>query len=64
MLLKIVSFFLIFIIVLAMFGQLRTAGRWLGIGPRKRQAHLAARRCNSCGAPRVGRGPCACGAED
>lgn len=49
MILKIVTLFLIGMGVLAMFGRLRLPGM--------RQA----KTCKSCGAPRVGRGPCPCG---
>lgn len=52
MLVKIITFFLIFMAVLAFFGRLRLR--------RKRGADL--RRCPRCGAPIVGRGGCACGA--
>ncbi len=51
MLLKIVSLFLIFMAVLAMFGRLRLPGR-----PR-----LSAGKCRTCGRPRIGKGPCPCG---
>jgi hypothetical protein len=47
MIIKIVSLFLIGMVVLAMFGRLR-------VGKRPE-------RCRSCGAPLVGRGPCPCG---
>ncbi|MEM8824964.1 MAG: hypothetical protein AAGF30_15260 [Pseudomonadota bacterium] len=53
MIIKIVTFFLIGIAVLAMFGRLRFPG----------SAKLARLRgkCPACGAPRVGRGACPCG---
>ena len=51
MIVKIVTLFLIGMAILAMFGRLRYPGR-------RRSGRL---RCPQCGAPRVGRGPCACG---
>lgn len=51
MIFKIVSLFLVGMAVLAMFGRLRFPG----------QARLMGRKCKTCGAPRVGRGPCPCG---
>ena len=51
MLVKIVTFFLIGIGVLAMFGKLRYPG----------QARIAAAKCKSCGKFKIGRGPCSCG---
>ena len=55
MILKIVTLFLIFMVVLAMFGRLRLPGT-KGV-----RGKLAAKRCRACGAPRAGRGPCPCG---
>lgn len=49
-LVKIVSFFLIGMVVLAMFGKLRLPG----------QKRLDAARCPSCGRFRIGKGPCSC----
>ena len=49
MLLKIVSLFLIAMMVLGMFGKLRF--------PRPR---LMAKKCKKCGTPMVGAGPCPC----
>ena len=49
-LVKIVTFFLVGMAILAMFGKLRL--------PKVRLPR--AERCGSCGAPRVGRGPCPC----
>ena len=54
MILKIVSLFLIFMVVLALFGRLRL--------PRAGRPKPPAARCRGCGAPRVGRAPCPCGA--
>lgn len=53
MLVKIVSFFLIGMVVLAMFGRFRVPG----MGGKKL---LSRKKCASCGAPKVGRGPCPC----
>ncbi len=69
MLVKIVTFFLIFMAVLAMFGRLRWPGRMGGkLGkPREREKIDKPRRpgrCPNCGAFRIGRGPCPCGQED
>lgn len=50
MLTKIVTFFLIGMAVLAMFGKLRFPG----------QKRLAAAKCTSCGKYRIGKGPCPC----
>lgn len=49
---KIVLLFLAFIAVLGLFGKLRTAGRWVGIGDKK---------CPDCGRYRIGKGPPPCG---
>lgn len=51
MLLKIVSLFLVFIVVLGMFGKLSL------LLPRK----LRAGKCPVCGRHRIGKGPCPCG---
>ncbi|UWQ22475.1 hypothetical protein [Jannaschia sp. W003] len=53
MIFKIVTLFLVVMAVLAMFGRLRLPGGSL----RRRLS----KQCPSCGAPRVGRGPCPCG---
>jgi len=50
MLVKIVSFFLIGMVVLAMFGRLKYPG----------QAKIAQMKCKNCGRYRIGRGPCGC----
>lgn len=49
--LKIVSLFLIGMVVLAMFGKLRFPG----------QARLKSMKCKGCGKYRIGKGPCDCG---
>ena len=51
MMIKVVTLFLVGMIVLAMFGRLRLPGA----------DRLASRRCKSCGRLRIGRGPCPCG---
>jgi hypothetical protein len=53
MLVKIVTFFLIGMVVLAMFGRLTVPGR-------DRIARLRG-KCPACGAPRIGRATCPCG---
>ncbi len=52
---KVVTFFLIGMVVLAMFGRLRVPG-----ADRFRK-RLSSRRCPACGRFRIGRGPCPCG---
>ena len=47
---KIVTLFLVFMAVLAMFGRFRIPG----------SKHLANRKCPKCGRYRIGSGPCAC----
>lgn len=54
MLTKIVALFLVFIVVLGMFGKLH----WIG-GKR-----LANAKCPKCGRYRIGKGPCACGSKN
>ncbi|MDW4550186.1 hypothetical protein R5H32_12555 [Defluviimonas sp. D31] len=51
---KIVTFFLIGMAILAIFGRLR----FPRIGPKR-----GAARCPSCGRPMIGRGPCDCGGK-
>ncbi|WP_188720532.1 hypothetical protein [Actibacterium pelagium] len=53
MLFKIITFFLIFMAVLAMFGRLRF--------PKFKKGLLKQGKCRHCGAPKVGKGPCPCG---
>ena len=48
---KIVSLFLIVMLVMAMFGRLRFPG----------QAKLKSMKCPSCGRYRMGKGKCPCG---
>ena len=55
MMLKIVSLFLIFIAVLAMFGKLR----WLGLGSSKQSKGLPRPKlCPDCGRYNLRGGPC------
>lgn len=60
---KVVTFFLIGIIVLAMFGKLRLPGNLLGRRPRRGKGPqvLDARKCPRCGRHVIGTGPCDCG---
>ena len=51
MIVKIVTLFLIFMAVLAMFGRLRLPG----------QKRLETRRCRECGRLRIGKARCPCG---
>lgn len=48
---KVVSLFLIAMVILAMFGKLRFPG----------QKRLAALKCTGCGRYRIGKAPCSCG---
>lgn len=50
MIIKIVSLFLVGMVVLAMFGKLRFPG----------QKRLAAAKCGKCGKFKIGKGPCPC----
>lgn len=50
MILKFITFFLIFMMVLALFGRLRFPG----------QKKVANMKCPRCGRYRIGSGPCAC----
>jgi hypothetical protein len=52
---KVITFFLIGMAVLAMFGRLRFPG---SVG-RRLSAQRGA-KCPDCGRPRIGRGPCDC----
>ena len=47
---KIVILFLVFMVVMAMFGKFRFPG----------QQRLASARCKNCGRFRLGKGPCDC----
>jgi hypothetical protein len=55
MLVKIITFFLIGMAVLAMFGRLRIGGR-----ARKPKLPPKPAKCPDCGAYVIGKGPCAC----
>jgi hypothetical protein len=48
---KVVTLFLVGMVVLAMFGRLRFPG----------QRKLASMKCPACGRYRMGKGPCPCG---
>lgn len=48
---KIVTLFLVGMVVLAMFGRLRFPG----------QKKLGSMKCDGCGRYRIGSGPCSCG---
>ena len=50
MIFKIISLFLVFMAVLAIFGRLRFPG----------QKKLGEMKCPKCGRYRIGSGPCAC----
>ena len=50
MIFKIVTLFLVFMGVLAMFGKLRFPG----------QKRLASAKCPKCGRYKIGKGPCSC----
>jgi hypothetical protein len=50
MLVKIITLFLVFMAVLALFGRLRFPG----------QTRLASAKCPRCGRFRIGKGPCPC----
>lgn len=58
MLVKIVTFFLLGMAVLAMFGRLRLPGRKKPSAPRVKGPVI----CGKCGSYILGDGPCACGA--
>ena len=53
MMIKIVSLFLIGMMVLAMFGRLRYPG----------QKTIQNQKCPKCGRYRIGRGPCGCSSK-
>lgn len=57
MIVKIVSLFLVFIVVLAMFGKLRAPGGAL----RRKLGFNRPKTCPHCGQFVVGKGPCGCG---
>lgn len=56
MIVKIVSLFLIFMVVLAMFGRLRVPK----IMPKRNNKVKNAQKCPKCGSYILGKGPCAC----
>lgn len=59
MILKIVTFFLVVMAVMAMFGRLRFP-HLPGVEKMRR---IVSRKCRACGRPRIGKGPCPCGKE-
>lgn len=50
MLIKVAALFLVFMVVVGMFGKWRFPG----------QDRLAAAKCPKCGRYKIGKGPCAC----
>jgi hypothetical protein len=61
LLVKIVTFFLIGIAVLALFGRLRWPGAARRIGKDDVPRPPKPKKCRHCGAYKVGSGPCPCG---
>ncbi|MCH2077022.1 MAG: hypothetical protein MK180_09080 [Rhodobacteraceae bacterium] len=59
MIVKIVTFFLIFVAVMAMFGRIR----FPHLPGVEKMRQLTSRKCRACGRPRIGKGPCPCGKE-
>jgi len=57
MIVRVVLLFLIGILVLAMFGRLKTPKI---SNPLKKQKILKSRKCPKCGSYILGEGPCAC----
>lgn len=57
MLIKIVTLFLVGMVVLAMFGKLRLPK------PKGPKGLLRRGNCAACGRPRIGKGPCPCGKD-
>ncbi|RYH07298.1 hypothetical protein [Tropicimonas sp. IMCC6043] len=60
MLVKIVTFFLIGIAVLAMFGRLRWPGGARRLARRDGEKLDKPKRCKHCGNYIIGKGPCPC----
>ena len=58
MIFKIITLFLVFMAVVAMFGKLRFPKLPGGVARRLRGT------CPACGRPRIGKGPCPCGKEN
>jgi len=58
MIIKAVTFFLIFIIALGIFGKLRWFAKITGMS---RKSVTAARKCPACGTIVPGQGACPCG---
>lgn len=59
---KVVTFFLIGMVILALFGRLRLPGNLPGGRARRRRGGpvIDARKCPSCGRHVIGTGPCDC----
>jgi hypothetical protein len=57
MIVKVISLFLIGMLVLAMFGRLRWPGK---AGKKPPGKGMRARKCPDCGSYMIGKGPCAC----
>jgi hypothetical protein len=55
---KVITFFLIGMLILALFGRLRLPGT----GPRTRRA-AKPKSCKTCGRFLIGNGPCDCGTK-
>jgi len=55
MIFKIVTLFLVVMMVLAMFGRLRVPG-----ADKLKNLRKPVRKCNKCGRYKLGRGPCDC----
>jgi hypothetical protein len=53
---KVISLFLVGMVILALFGRLR-----MPRGKRKSPRRLSVERCARCGKPLIGKGPCECG---
>jgi hypothetical protein len=64
-LVKIATFFLIGMAILALFGRLRWPGGRPRLPGRPTKAEKPAKpgRCRHCGAFRIGTGPCPCGKD-
>lgn len=61
MMVKAVTFFLIGVLVLAMFGRLRLKHRLPRLGASRKRAPLEeARKCPECGGYLIGKGSCPC----
>ncbi len=59
---KVVTVFLIGMMILALMGRLRLPKRLQNL--KRGRMRLAAAKCPACGRYRIGSGPCRCGAGD